>query len=447
MEKICKKFFVICILLICIATSLKAQPPVKHADPVRMQWFSDAKLGIFIHWGIYSLGRTSESWAFHNKHLSHKDYMAQAAQFTAANYHPDEWVKLIKHTGARYSVITSKHHDGVALWDTKMNKLSTLQATPAKRDVLTPFVSELRKAGIKTGLYYSLIDWSYNDYPGFLKDSSRYKVQDDPARWASFLKFCHGQIGELMQQYQPDLVWFDGDWEHSAEEWQAENIRKMILTSNPKAIINGRLQGFGDYDTPEQNFPVSRPPFANWELCMTTNDSWGYDTRDSNFKTPYEVITIFADCISMGGNLLLDIGPKADGSISKEQTALLTEFGDWTGKHSEAIFSTMAGMPQGHFYGPSTLSKDSTCLYLFCPGRQTGEVVLKGLMNKIKKISVVGSSVAINHKIVGKISWSPVPGLVYINIQPTAQDKYMTVLKVELEKPLQLYRGKGGLAL
>jgi alpha-L-fucosidase len=149
----------------------------------------------------------------------------------------------------------------------------------------------------------------------------------------------------------------------------------------------------------------------------------------------------------MGGNLLLDIGPKADGSISKEQTALLTEFGDWTGKHSEAIFSTMAGMPQGHFYGPSTLSKDSTCLYLFCPGRQTGEVVLKGLMNKIKKISVVGSSVAINHKIVGKISWSPVPGLVYINIQPTAQDKYMTVLKVELEKPLQLYRGKGGLAL
>ena len=439
-------FFALIIQLLPIQLTL-AQPTVDKGSQIKMQWFSDAKLGIFIHWGIYSQGKTSESWEFHNKHISHADYMAQKDQFTAVNYHPEEWVKLIKHSGARYAVITSKHHDGVALWNTAMNDLSTAKETPAKRDVLTPFVKELKSAGLKTGLYYSLIDWSYPDYPGFLKDSSRYKVADEPQRWSKFLTFCNGQIGELLNQYNPDLVWFDGDWEHSAEEWQAERIRAMILKSNPGTIINGRLQGYGDYDTPEQNFPVSRPASPNWELCMTTNDSWGYYERDTLYKTPYEVITIFADAISMGGNLLLDIGPKADGTIPSEQVNILTELGNWTGKHSEAIFGTLPGMPQGHFYGPSTLSKDSTSIYLFLAGNQTGDVVIKGLMSKIMQITVVGQGQSLSQKIVGKISWSPVPGLVYINVPDEIQDKYMTVLKIRLEKPLQLYRGKGGLTL
>jgi alpha-L-fucosidase len=221
----------------------------------------------------------------------------------------------------------------------------------------------------------------------------------------------------------------------------------MILDSDSTAIINGRLQGYGDYDTPEQNFPVSRPAMTNWELCMTLNDSWGYYYRDTNYKTPYEIITIFADVVSMGGNLLLDIGPKSDGTIPAEQVLLLRELGNWTGKHHEAIFGTLPGMAPGHFYGPSTLSKDSTSLYLFVPGKQTGEIVLKGLLSSIKKITILGSGQPAGFKIVGKISWSPVPGLVYIKLPDVVQDRYMTVVKVELEKPLRLYRGKGGLTL
>lgn len=442
------KRIIILSLFICLTTTrIAAQTAVPVTENSKMEWFSDAKLGIFIHWGIYSLGKTSESWEFHNKHISHADYMAQKEKFTAKYYNPDEWVSLIKHTGARYAVITSKHHDGVALWDTRMNYLSTARSTPAARDVLTPFVKSLEKAGIKTGLYYSLIDWSYPDYPGFLSDSSRYKVADDTARWNRFLHFCHGQIGELLSRYNPALMWFDGDWEHSASEWQAEKIRTMILTSNPKTIINGRLQGYGDYDTPEQNFPVSRPTLSNWELCMTTNDSWGYYVRDSNYKTPYEIITIFADAISMGGNLLLDIGPRADGTIPAEQVYILKELGNWTGKYQEAIFGTVAGMPPGHFYGPSTLSKDSTSLFLFVPGKQTGEIVVKGLLSKIRRITIAGSQKELRYKIVGKISWSPVPGLVYIQIPDQDSDSYMTVIRVDLEKPLRLYRGKGGLTL
>jgi alpha-L-fucosidase len=445
MIKLMKIIIVSSLFVFILFYGLKAQNQSHEINLNKMQWFSDAKLGIFIHWGIYSAGKTSESWAFHNKHISHADYMAQINQFTAEKYKPHEWVSLIKNSGARYVVITSKHHDGVSLWNTSMNGLSIPKESPAKQDVLTPFVSECRKANLKVGLYYSLIDWSYPDYPGFLKDSSRYRIADDPSRWAHFLYFCQGQIDELLKLYNPDLMWFDGDWEHSAEEWHAQNIRNVILSNNPKTIINGRLQGFGDYDTPEQNFPVSRPTLKNWELCMTTNESWGYCIEDTMFKNPYEIISIFADCISMGGNLLLDIGPRADGSIPEEQVNILTELGKWTNKHSEAIFSTLGGLPPGHFYGPTTLSKDSCSLFLFLQGQQSGNIIIKGLNNSIKDIQVVGNGSKLSHKVIGKISWSKVPGLVFIQVPEGVQDKYMTVLKVTLDKPVSLYRGKGGL--
>lgn len=411
----------------------------------KMKWFSEAKLGIFIHWGIYSTGRGSESWEFHNKHTPHKDYMAQINEFTAEKFNPSGWVELIKNTGARYVVITSKHHDGVALWDTKLSDLSTKKSSPSKKDVLTPFVNEVRKAGLKVGLYYSLIDWTYKDYPGFLRDSSRYSIKDDPERWQKFSKYNKGQISELLKQYNPDLIWFDGDWEHSADEWDAAGIRKMILKNNSQTIINGRLQGYGDYATPEQHFPVVRPEAANWELCMTMNDSWGYYITDSAYKTPYEIISIFADCISMGGNLLLDIGPKADGTIPEEQIFIMQELGRWTKKHNEAVFESVAGLPMGHFYGPTTISKDSTAIYLFLQGQQSGDVILKGLNNNIRKIEVVGNGTTLDYNIVGKISWSKVPGIVYIHIPEGVQDSYMTVLKVSLDEKLSLYRGEGGL--
>ena len=410
----------------------------------KMQWFADAKLGIFIHAGIYSVNGIDESWSFHNKKISHDDYMKQLKGFTLKNYNPAAWADLIQESGARYSVLTTKHHDGVAMYDTKMNNLSIVKATPAKRDMVKPFFDELRKRNIKCGAYFSLIDWSDNNYPGFLKDSSRYKVDNDYDRWNRFRSFFQGQIKEINTMFKPDLWWFDGDWEHSAEEWESQKVRNLILSGNPDAIINGRLQGYGDYDTPEQNFPVSRPKFNWWELCMTTNDNWGFH-NDNNWKTPYEVITIFVDAVSNGGNLLLDMGPKEDGTIPDEQINVLKELGAWNKKHGEAIFSTAGGLPQGHFYGPTTLSKDSTSLYLFLHGHVSGTIMIKGLINKISDISVVGNGTQLPHKVVGKISWSPVPGLVYIDVPENVLDKYITVLKVKLDKPLKLYRGQGGL--
>jgi alpha-L-fucosidase len=432
-------------LLISVGASISAQNKI---DPktieAKMQWFADAKLGIFIHWGIYAVNGIDESWSFYNKKVSYPDYMKRLSGFTAKNYHPEEWANLIRQSGARYAVITTKHHDGVALWNTKLSDLNLVKLTPAKQDLITPFVKALRNNNLKVGTYFSLLDWSDKSYPGFLKDSSKYDAKKDPAKWNTFVAFNQGQIKEISALFNPDLFWFDGDWEHSADEWQAEKIRASILQANPQAIINGRLQGYGDYETPEQNFPVTRPKYNWWELCMTMNNNWGYHPDDTNYKTPFEVISIFADCISMGGNLLLDIGPKEDGTIPPEQELILKELGQWTYKHSEAIFKTIPGMPQGHFYGPTTLSKDSTTLFLFVTGKTSGKLMIKGLKNKIEEITVVGSNQKVTHKVVGKISWSEVPGLVFIDFPASATDQYMSVVRVKLDAPLKLYRGKGG---
>lgn len=417
-----------------------------NPDEIRdkMQWYGDAKLGIFIHWGIYAVQGTDESWAFYNKKMSWTDYMQQAKGFTASKYDPEVWAELIQYSGAGYAVITTKHHDGVALWNTKANHFDVVDHTPAKRDLLAPFFSAIRKRGIKAGAYFSLIDWSHPDYPAITRDSLRYQLPNDYERWQRFRNFLHGQLKEVNTLYKPDLWWFDGDWEHSAEEWESMRIRTEIFKVNPKAILNGRLAGWGDYETPEQNIPVTQPRYPWWELCMTTNDNWGYKVTDTNWKTPFEIISIFADVVSNGGNLLLDIGPKEDGTIPAEQVTILRELGNWNKTNGEAIFGSRAGIPKGHFFGPTTLSADSSKLYLFVAGNSEGPLLVKGLVNKIKSIRVLGNNSSLKHKIVGKISWSPVPGLVFIDLPRGVQTKYMTVLELSLEGPVNLYSGQGG---
>lgn len=364
--------------------------------------------------------------------------MKQLDGFTAEDYDPVQWAKLIKESGARYAVITAKHHDGVALWDTRLSDLSVPKRTPAKRDVLTPFVQALRQQKLKAGLYFSLLDWSHEDYPNFTKEEKRY--EQDSVRWNRFRRFFQGQLTELRDQFNPDLWWFDGDWEQSAGAWEAPRVRKMLLEKNPAAIFNSRLQGYGDYATPEQGLPVTPPKADYWELCMTMNDSWGFQHNDHNYKTPYQIIRIFADVIGMGGNLLLDIGPKAGGTIPEEQVHILQELGRWTKKHREAVFGTEAGIPSGHFYGPTTLSKDKKVLYLFLTGRPNGPIVLKGLKNAINRIRVVGNGTKLQHSVLMKQYWSEVPGIVYIEVPETVLDEYMTVIAVQLKGPVDLWR-------
>lgn len=407
----------------------------QNSGSQKMQWFADAKLGIFIHWGVYSVNGISESWSFFNNYVSYKDYRKQLNGFTAKNYNPQQWVNLIKESGAKYAVITSKHHDGVALWNSRQADALTMpKHSAAKKDVLTPFISALKNSGLKTGIYYSLPDWSYNNYDVFTREIKRYDITKEPTRFNQFLDYYQGQLHEISKQFKPDLFWFDGDWEHSAEEWRAKETRNLLQQYNPNIIINSRLKGYGDYDTPEQGVPVEKPTSKYWELCYTMNDSWGYQPFDNNYKTSYMLIRTLVDCISMGGNLLLDIGPKPDGTIPVEQTQILKDLGRWTKKHAEAIYGTAAGIAQQYFSGKSSLSKDRKTLFLYLENDGNGLVALRGLRSAIKNVSVVGSNQKVSFTKEGFTNW--------LNISGVQKDKDITVLKISFDEPVRMYDAK-----
>ena len=416
------------------AASAQADEAAKAA---RMQWFADAKFGIFIHWGIYAVDGITESWSFFDGYVSYSDYMKQAKGFTASHYDPQAWADLIKASGAKYAVLTSKHHDGVALWDTKQG-LNVVKDTPAHRDLVAPFVKALRKDDLKVGLYFSLIDWSSPLYPAFTQTHPRYDIKDDPARWNHFITYYQDQVHDLTRRFRPDLYWFDGGWEHSAEEWHAQALHDWIRAHNPDAIINGRLPGFGDYGTPEQGVPITRPPDKYWELCLTMNDSWGWQPNDHHFKTPYEIIRILSDTLDMGGNLLLDIGPRADGTIPKIEADTLRQVGRWVTKNQEAIYGSDAGVPHDYYLGDSTLSKDHKTLYLFIDGKPNGAVLLKGLSNRVLRARVVGNGTILSPKRLGA-TLGGAPALLAIDVPDYALDPEVTVIALELDGPIKLF--------
>lgn len=432
------KLFFTLLICSCFLNKLQAQTKPDSTFENKMKWFADAKLGIFIHWGIYAVDGVSESWSFHNGYMSHDDYMKQLNGFNAKNYNPQQWADLIKESGAKYAVLTAKHHDGVALWNSKMGGINVVKNTPAKKDLVQPYMDAIRKNGLKAGLYFSLIDWSYPDYDCFIKNEKRYT--NDSVRWGKFLNYYQGQLKEISTQFNPDLYWFDGDWEHSATEWQAEKVRAMLLEKNPNTIINSRLAGHGDYATPEQGVPIFKPKDQYWELCLTTNDSWGYQPHDHAYKSSNMLLNILVDCISKGGNLLLDIGPKPDGTIDEKQVKILKDLGRWTKKHSEAIYGTQAGIPLEYSNYPTALSADSTTLFVYVNGKPNGSLYIKGLQNKIQRARIVGNGTIVGTAVFGKNYWSEVPGILSVDIPVDLCDEEITVVALLLDGKIRLYK-------
>lgn len=413
--------------LSCGAQALRAEEP----DAGKMQWFRDAKLGIFIHWGIYAGKGVSESWSFFNNYLNHQRYMEQLNDFTAARYEPSVWAKLIKDSGAKYAVITAKHHDGVALWDSRQAKSITIpRRAAAGRDVLSPFVAELKRTGLKTGIYFSLPDWSYPDYDVFTRLQQRYDIKKDPRRFAVFQKYMLGQLEELSQQFRPDVLWFDGDWEHNAEEWQATKILSTLRSYSPGIIVNSRLNGRGDYDTPEQGIPVLAPQNPYWELNYTMNDSWGYQPTDQNYKSANMIIRTLVDCLSMGGNLLLDIGPKADGSIPEQQVQILESLGRWTKKHAEAIYGTRTGLAAGHFSGKSARSANGRKLFLYLEENRRN-LLLRGIATDPEEVDVLGAGG-------GKAAWVREGADLRIDLDEDAFDPDVTVVMISFPEAARI---------
>lgn len=419
-------------------------------------WFEDAKLGIFIHYGIYAVDGVSESWSFHNGVISYEDYMKQLDGFTASRFDADYWAELIEKSGAKYAVLTTKHHDGVALFDTKYSDLSVVKRTPARRDIVKEYAEAISKRGIRLGLYYSLIDWSHPDYPSVYpggivpEDLSRVNRFSDPLdgeqdeeKWQNFLQFNRHQLSEILTRYGTvDLLWFDGDWERSAEQWGLPEFKEFLRSFNPDIFINSRLAGHGDYKTPEQGLPITRPE-GPWEFCTTINTSWGYQPKDQKYKTLKQIIRMFCDCISMGGNMLLNIGPREDGTIDPRQAHILLGLGDWIRTHEEAVYGTVEGLMTRYWLGGSTLTKDRKTVYLFVYDDPKESVCLKGLCNPIRKITVLHSGKELKYEIHGGVPWFNIPGTTWIDLTSEDCHEQVTVLKLEFAEQVEMYGGTG----
>lgn len=419
------------------------------------EWFRKAKLGIFIHYGIYAVGDVSESWSFHNGQISHEDYMKQCGGFTASRYDPKAWAELFVRAGARYAVMTSKHHDGVALFDTKYSDLSVVKKTPAGRDLVQEYVEAMRAAGLKVGLYYSLLDWTDERYRSVYPEGAKPEdcLQDvfgspaggpeDPQKWQEFLQFNRDQVGELMTNYgKIDLLWFDGDWERSAAQWDMPAFRAYLHSLNPEVVCNSRMQGYGDYATPEQGIPILGPK-GPWEFCVTINDSWGYRPSDNDYKTSRQVIRIFCDCLTLGGNLLLDVGPKEDGTLDERQVKVLEDLGTFIRDNAEAIYDTGRGLSYQQFLGGSTISEDQKTLYLFLYDRPAEHICVKGVKTRVKRVTVLHTGEELAFSYTGAIPWEGIAGTLWIWAAHMQMHPFATVLKLELEGEIAYNLGSG----
>jgi len=423
------------------------------------EWYGRAKLGIFLHWGIYAVNSTSESWAYYLGECSWDEYYAQASGFTGSAYDPDAWAALFAEAGARYAVLTTKHHDGVALWDTAVaypdgSRYSTVTATPAGRDLVTPYAEAVRRAGIKLGLYFSHLDWHHPEYatirppadafhPGMLADrENRYSYppegQEDYAAWDRFRAFHRGQLEELCT-YDPDILWFDGAWERTPEQWHMAEVAGLLAAKAPHAVLNGRMGGYGDFATQEQAL-LATPPAGPWELCVTVNDSWGYKEHDANFKSIRQLVQLFVEVFAGGGNLLLDVGPTKDGTIPEESASRLRGLGAWIRRNEEAVYETERGLGFGCFDGPTALSRDRKTLYLYLFGLPQEFVVVKGLTTPVARARVVGTGTDLEHQRVGGLHKAA--GWEYVVVDHTTHaadmDAYCTVIACDFDEPLEL---------
>ncbi|NGN94840.1 alpha-L-fucosidase [Nocardioides sp. KC13] len=411
-------------------------------------WFPEAKLGIFVHWGIYSVDGVAESWSFYDGRVPYPDYMSQIDRFTASAFDADAWAELFERAGATYAVLTAKHHDGVALYDTDANDLSVVRRAPAGRDLVAEFVTAVRRRGLKVGLYFSHLDWSHPDYATVRPAVQHPVVQDnpyavprpgaeEPERWERYLEFHRAQIRELVTRFAPDLLWFDGEWERDERQWRMRELRAELRELAPEMVVNGRMLGHGDYVTPEQGVPVE-PPEGPWELCLTINDSWGWQPQDDNHKSPRQIVRTFVETIGGGGNLLLDVGPREDGTITPEQTERLEALGAWVSRHSPAVRGIRRGLPHGHFYGPTAVSDDGRTLFLYVLDRPNDYVVVRGLRNQVLKAYVLGTGTELEHQRVGGLH--EVPGWEYVFTTDDDLDPLCTVIALDLDGEVSLYR-------
>jgi len=365
-------------------TQTTAVSPQESADVIvdrerRMRWWHDARFGMFIHWGLYStIGR--HEWVMENEGWPVADYEQHAKIFKPVPNAAQAWAKLAKAAGQKYMVMTTKHHEGFCNFDaSKYTNYCAPKQGPG-RDLVEEYVAAARAKGMHVGFYYSLMDWHHPD--------GAICATDEDAR-KRFVEYTHGLIRELMTNYgKIDVLWYDVSWPLTPEQWESERMNKMVFQLQPDVIVNNRNGLPGDFQTPEQQITADKNGRA-WESCMTLNDSWGYQRADDDWKSARRVVQNLITCAKDTGNYLLNIGPKADGTIPQESVTSLTEVGGWLSRNGESIHGSEPCQPARSNYASFTRKANTLYMHVyFWPGDY---VAIAGLQCQVKSARMLAS--------------------------------------------------------
>lgn len=372
-----------------------ATPPIPASAAVgsprrsRLDWFRSASFGLFIHFDQASRLGVDLSWPMvgltsddgtgvHAR--SAVDYFRHADEFDPREWDPRAIAQAARDAGMQYAVFTTKHHSGWASWPSEATPLNISTSPYGARggDLVRDYVDAFREAGLRIGFYYSVSDWSDPDYPAWRAEFAPYAFEEypraTPEQWVRFREGMKAELSELLTNYGPiDLLWFDGGWERTEEEWDSAELERHIRSHQPDIVLNDRLPGIGDYVTPEQSIPAELLSDA-WEACITMNDTWGWDPSDHDYKTTAHLIRTLVDCVANGGSLLLNVGPSSTGALPHEEEKSLHEIAGWMRTHRESVIGARPGLEPWQFYGPTTMNADALYLHLVAWPDETATV-------------------------------------------------------------------------
>ena len=425
---------ILCVLSFTPAAARAA----KQADPEAVRWFEDAKFGLFVHWGIYCVHGKGE-WAMHHEKIAIPEYEKLAGQFNPVKFDPAEWVRMVKGAGMRYITITAKHHDGFAMYDSKVSDYDVIDRTPYKRDILKMLADECAKQDVKLFFYYSPLDWHHADYVPVSKGSPPGRPAGGD--WDKYKEYYIAQVAELTDGRYGKIagIWFDGWWDNPKADWALEEVYERIHTAQPQALVgnNHHRAPFPgeDFQMFEQDLPghnqagfnkaaIAKMPL---EMCLTMNNTWGYNKTDHKWKSAKECLHLLVKAAGLGSNLLLNVGPMPDGTIQPEAKERLAEMGAWLKTHGESIYGTRGGPYLKADWGTATQGDDTIYLHVLSPPK-TGKLELSAPSRAVAGIRTLVGNEKVRHSTNGN----------QLQIElPKKLDAIDTVLVVALAKNLQ----------
>ena len=395
-------------------TAPPAATPAADADRERrMRWWHEARFGMFVHWGLYSvMGR--HEWVMENEAIPVAEYETLARRFQPRPNAARDWARLARRAGMKYMVMTTKHHEGFCLFDTTTTTYCAPRSA-AGRDLVREYVDAARAEGLRVGFYYSLMDWHHPDGARCAKDEAARR---------RFVEYVHTHVRELMTNYgKIDILWYDVAWPLDADGWESKKMNEMVFRLQPDIVVNNRNKLPGDFTTPEQRVEAAAEGRA-WETCMTMNSSWGYHAADDDWKTPKQVVRNLITCTRDGGNYLLNIGPRADGSVPQESVNILATVGRWLERNGESVYGADRCQPRRSNYAGFTRRGNTLYMHVhFWPGES---FAMAGLLVPAKSVRLLasGQSVAFQQDKL-RIRFTGLPA--------TAPDDPVTTLAIECD--------------